>query len=97
MANFQAGIDHVSLPCPENLVEKELEFLSGALAPLGVKELFRIRPQIVGFGDSMRNPFLWVFALDRNQSPIKGDVTSVHMAFRAKGEHWGWLAQWSTY
>ena len=81
------SIDHILLGCPASLLTAEVAFLNAALAPLGIKERFRVVPEVVAFGNEDDKRFFWVSGLDRNQQPIKDDKASgIHLAFRAKGE-----------
>ena len=79
------NIDHVALFSPADLVDEEVRFLDAALGPLGIKEQFRIMPLVVAMGDSPQNTFLWVSGL-KGQEQVKGSVTPIHYAFKAKGE-----------
>ncbi|KAG8531942.1 uncharacterized protein KY384_003578 [Bacidia gigantensis] len=76
------SIDHVILGCSANKLEAEIAFLNAALSPLGIKEQFRVVPQVVAFGNDEDKRFFWVSGLDRNQQPIEGDKPT-HIAFKA--------------
>ena len=84
-----AGIDHIGITVPHAKLEEEVKFFEKALSPLGVKELWRPIPEVVGMGDSMQNPFLWVSGVERGtQNPITTEGPAWHVAFKAKGECW---------
>ena len=94
------SVDHVSLPVPHSLVDAEVTFLNASLEPLGIKELFRVAPAVVGMGTSMTNPFLWVAGVNSKQEPLKeGSGNAIHLAFKAKGTCFivGYVASWLHY
>lgn len=79
-------LDHILLNCPASLLAAEISFLTAALAPLGIKEQFRVGSEVVAFGDEHRPRSFWVSGLDRNQQPINSDKQlGIHIAFKAKG------------
>ena len=78
------NIDHLGVFCPPEMVDEEVNFLTAALGPLGIKEQFRIMPQVVAMGDKPQNAFLWVSGL-HSSGPLKSPVTPMHLAFKAKG------------
>lgn len=81
------SFDHILLPCPANLLSAELTFLNAALQPLGIKERFRVVPEVVAFGNEQDKRFFWVSGFNRNNQPIKeGEASGIHIAFKAKGE-----------
>ncbi len=81
------GIDHIGITIPLTKLEEEVKFLETALAPSAVKELFRPAPEVLGMGDSMGNPFLWVSALEHDtHKPGTSQGLGWHVAFRANGE-----------
>ena len=78
-------IDHIGLFCPADLVDEEAKFLSAALGPLGIKEQFRIMPEVVALGDTPQNAFLWISGLRKDVGRVKDPVTPTHLALKAKG------------
>lgn len=81
------SFDHILLPCAANLLSAELAFLNAALEPLGIKEQFRVVPEVVAFGNEQDKRFFWVSGFNRNNQPIKeGEASGIHIAFKAKGE-----------
>ena len=83
---YKTDLDHVGLFCAADQVDEEVKFLNAALGPLGVKEQFRIMPQVVALGTSPQNAYFWMSGMDKT-GPIKGPVTHTHIAFKAKGKH----------
>ena len=80
------SLDHIILPCPASILDEEVAFLNAALEPLGIKERFRIVPQVVAFGDEADPRFFWVSGLNREQLPVEDkDAPGMHIAFKAKG------------
>lgn len=90
-------IDHTSLPCPAHLVEDEVRFLTGAFGCLGVRELVRPVPSVVGMGvsasgkqheeDGSNNAFLWVFPVEEGK-----EVSAIHLALKAKSEYCSFIS-----
>ncbi|KAI4209968.1 MAG: hypothetical protein LQ351_007132 [Letrouitia transgressa] len=79
------SFDHILLPCAANLLSAELAFLNAALEPLGIKEQFRVVPEVVAFGNEQDKRFFWVSGFNRNNQPIKeGEASGIHIAFKAK-------------
>ena len=85
MPAFNSPIDHLGLLCPADAVDDEVKFYNAALAPLGIKEQFRIMPLVVAMGETPQNTPFWVSGL-QDREPIKGSVTAIHFAFKARGE-----------
>lgn len=83
---YKTDLDHVGLFCAADQVDEEVKFLNAALGPLGVKEQFRIMPQVVALGTSPQNAYFWMSGMDKT-GPIKGPVTHTHIAFKAKGKN----------
>jgi hypothetical protein len=82
-----ATFDHVCLKCPAAVFEDELKFLNAALAPLGIKEQFRVHPLVAGLGNDAKKPDFWIGAIDGpDRQPIEGPVTRIHVAFKATSE-----------
>lgn len=80
------SIDHVSIPVTLANFEAEVNFLSAALEPLGIKEQMRVVPEAVGFGKSDTGPFLWVGAFTPDKKPISG-IFAMHVALIARSEY----------
>lgn len=92
-------VDHLSLPCPSALLEAEITFLTSAFACVGLKEITRPVPDVVGLGvvgsgkpveeDGSNNVFLWVFS-DKapGRKALEGgrDVDGIHLALRMESE-----------
>lgn len=97
-------VDHFSLPCPAHLLEAEIAFLTGAFACLGVRELTRPVPSVVGLGCSAagrqveengsNNAFLWVFSTGGGGGGDGGEeegaraVSSIHFALKARSKYY---------
>jgi hypothetical protein len=84
-------IDHISLSVPYPRLESYITFLNAALAPFGIKELFRIVPEVIAFGADPNVPWLWVAAMEDREKIteeewVSGKGRRVHLALRAKGE-----------
>jgi hypothetical protein len=60
------SFDHVGYYVPLSQIEAEVSFLTASLAHIGIKELMRPMPTVVGFGLE-REPFFWVSADDGTQ------------------------------
>lgn len=82
------SIDHILLPVPSGQVDAEVAFFLGAFAGLGVVELQRPIPNVVGFGKD--HPRMWVSDRDEDGKPFtvsaEGKVTRVHLALTASCE-----------
>lgn len=74
--------DHVGLVCPSEVFEDEIKFLTASLAPLGIKEQFRVAPLVAGLGNNPQKPDFWVSAVVKGQE-IKEAVSPIHVGFRA--------------
>jgi hypothetical protein len=84
-------IDHISLSVPHPRLESYITFLNAALAPFGIKELFRIVPEVIAFGADPNVPWLWVASVENREHITEEEWTSgkgrrVHLALRAKGK-----------
>ncbi|KAK7960929.1 hypothetical protein PG988_012143 [Apiospora saccharicola] len=77
--------DHVGIVCSSEVFEDEIKFLNASLAPLGIKEHFRIAPLVSALGNSPQKPDFWVSAI-RKGTEIKETVTPIHIGFRAAGK-----------
>ena len=81
------GIDHIGITIPLAKLEEEVNFLEAALPPSAVKELFCPAPEVVGMGESMGNPFLWVSALERDtHKPVTSQGLGWDVAFGVNGD-----------
>ena len=80
------SVDHTSLPVPHSVLEDEVKFLNAALEPLGIKELSRVHPAVVGMGTDMTNNFLWVTGINNKGERLEdGWGNAIHLALKAKG------------
>lgn len=79
------SIDHVLLAVPTGQVDAELAFCLGAFAGLGVVEITRPMPNVVGFGK--QQPNIWISDIDEDGNAFttsaEGKVTRVHLALTA--------------
>ncbi|KIW50117.1 hypothetical protein PV05_11735 [Exophiala xenobiotica] len=78
-------VDHVSLPCHFSKVGAEVAFLVAAFGHMGLKELIRFGPGVVGLGTD--SPWLWVSGLHNStREEVEDDVqiSTVHLAVTAK-------------
>lgn len=74
-----------------HLIEDEVRFLTGAFACLGIRELVRPVPVVVGLGvsasgkqheeDGSNNAFLWVFPVGEGK-----EASAIHLALKAKSK-----------
>ncbi|KAK7918225.1 hypothetical protein PG985_010099 [Apiospora marii] len=76
--------DHVGIVCSSEVFEDEIKFLNASLAPLGIKEHFRIAPLVSGMGNSPQKPDFWISAIQKG-AEIKQAATPIHIGFRATG------------
>jgi len=80
-------VDHVSLAVPYAKLDAEVTFLTSSMAHMGLKELMRPHPAVVGMGSS--SPFLWVSGVDNARNEIVEDgnrILKVHLAITAKSK-----------
>ncbi len=83
---LKMSVDHTSLPVPHSVLEDEVRFLNAALGPLGIKELSRVHPAVVGMGTDVMNSFLWVTGINNKGERLKdGSGNAIHLALKAKG------------
>jgi hypothetical protein len=75
---------HVSLPVPFSKADAEAAFLLAAFGHMGLKEIARPGPGVVGLGENA--PWLWISGLQRRE-PIDDDtrILQVHLALTATG------------
>lgn len=76
--------DHVGIVCSSEVFEDEIKFLNASLAPLGIKEHYRVAPLVSAMGSNAQKPDLWVSAI-RKGTDIKQAATPIHIGFRATG------------
>ncbi|KAK8092043.1 glyoxalase family protein [Apiospora hydei] len=74
--------DHVGIVCSSEVFEDEIKFLNACLAPLGIKEHFRIAPLVSAMGSNPQKPDFWVSAVVKG-AEIKQTTTPIHIGFRA--------------
>ncbi|KAK8007601.1 hypothetical protein PG989_001591 [Apiospora arundinis] len=77
--------DHVGLVCSSDVFEDEIKFLTASLAPLGIKEHFRIAPLVAALGNNPQKPDFWVSAVVKGKE-IKETTTPIHLGFRASNQ-----------
>jgi hypothetical protein len=79
--------DHAGYYVWPSQLEAEVSFLTASLAHMGIKELMRPVPTVVGLGPD-KDPFLWVAAFDNLDGNGKGETEDVgvklpHFALKA--------------
>ncbi|KIW15403.1 hypothetical protein PV08_05449 [Exophiala spinifera] len=79
-------VHHLCLPCPASKLEAEVAFFSNACAHMGVKEVMRPVPTVVGLGETA--PWLWISGVDGKREPIADteQIHPVHLALAAKDQ-----------
>lgn len=78
-----ATFDHVGLKCAAAVFEDEIKFMNAALAPLGIKEHFRMLPLVAALGNNAKKPDFWIAAIGPDRQPLEGPITRIHLAFKA--------------
>jgi len=77
------SLDHVSYSVPFSKFDDEVNFIIASFTPLGLKEIVRPAPGVVGLGKD--RPWLWIAGLE-NRQPIgdEGRVLQNHLALTAE-------------
>ncbi|KAK8076495.1 hypothetical protein PG994_003767 [Apiospora phragmitis] len=83
-ASSAVTFDHVGIFCSSEVFEDEIKFLHASLAPLGIKEHFRVAPLVSALGKSPQKPEFWVSAAVKG-TEIKETTNPMHIGFRATG------------
>ncbi|OAP59138.1 hypothetical protein AYL99_06436 [Fonsecaea erecta] len=77
------SLHHLAYPVPFSKVEDEVAFLLAAFGHMGLKEVMRPAPGVVGLGEF--GPWLWVTGIEERQ-PISDEnkILRNHVALHAK-------------
>ncbi|KAG8956183.1 hypothetical protein FRC04_004259 [Tulasnella sp. 424] len=82
-SNSMIGLDHLGIQVPYDTFDTFIKTYLAVLAPLGVKEMYRIgggdKPTVVGMGVPNK-PFLWFYQAAKDQTI---DPRPVHVAITA--------------
>ncbi|TVY71504.1 hypothetical protein LSUE1_G007097 [Lachnellula suecica] len=77
-------LDHFNIAVPQGKLEDIITFLTTSFEPLGLKEIARPVPTVVGFGE--KTPYFWLNVADLKEVDSKSHeavLKSQHIAFTA--------------